>query len=78
MTDGQDGMCTQLCMRPGYPGECPLDSYCTLGEFTPSTAQDKQTRTLCFPACKQQSDCREGYACEDVSSGPGKVCTPRD
>lgn len=76
VTDGRDGVCTQRCMAPGQPGECPLDSYCTRGEFTSADSGEKLTRTLCFPACKAQSDCREGYECNGVSSGPGKVCTP--
>jgi hypothetical protein len=76
VTDGRDGICTQTCMRAGYPGECPLGSYCTSGAFTSAASDETVTRTLCFPACKQQSDCREGYQCNDVSSGPGMVCTP--
>lgn len=77
VTDGRDGMCTQTCMVPGGAGQCPLGSYCTRGEFTSATQDTAGTRTLCFPACKEQSECREGYECKNVSSGPGKVCTPK-
>lgn len=76
VTDGRDGVCTQTCMVPGGAGQCPLGSYCTRGEYTAAGQDEPSTRTLCFPACKEQSDCREGYTCNGVSSGPGKVCLP--
>jgi hypothetical protein len=66
VTDGPDGMCTQTCMAAGYPGQCPLGSYCTA----------QGGRLLCFPACKEQDECREGYTCSNLSSGPGMVCVP--
>jgi len=74
--DGPDGMCAQTCKTPGGPGECPYGSYCTRNEFTADASGGKGQMTLCLPACKEQSDCREGYNCNGVSSGPGKVCEP--
>lgn len=76
IVDGKDGMCTQRCMYPGQPGECPLGSYCTRNEFESDASGGKGFMVLCLPACKSQFDCREGYACNDLSAGPGKVCEP--
>ena len=75
VTDGKDGMCTQKCISPGGAQQCPYGTYCTRSEYA-SDKQDKVSMTLCFPACKEQSECREGYECTGVSSGPGKVCQP--
>jgi hypothetical protein len=76
ITDGDDGICTQTCSAPGAAGVCPVGSYCTRGEYTSAEQDSAATLTLCFPACKEQSECRAGYECNGVSSGPGKVCTP--
>lgn len=73
--DGKDGMCTQTCISPGGAGQCPYGTYCTRGEFTSDKATN--TMTLCFPACKDKEECRDGYECNGVSSGPGKVCQPK-
>jgi hypothetical protein len=73
--DGKDGMCTQKCISPGGAGQCPYGTYCTRGEFT--SDQGEAVMTLCFPACKEQRECRDGYECNGVSSGPGKVCQPK-
>ena len=75
--DGKDGICTQTCSAPGAAGVCPLKSYCTRNELQSDTSGGKGFMVLCLPACKQQSDCRDGYSCNGVSSGPGKVCLPK-
>lgn len=75
VVDGKDGMCTQPCTVPGGAGQCPLGSYCTREELT-SDSSDKSSMVLCFPSCESQDDCRDGYSCNGVSSGPGKVCVP--
>ena len=77
VVSGKDGICTQTCMAPGQPGQCPLGSYCTRNEFESSTSGAKGFMVLCLPACKQQSDCRDGYACNGVSAGEGKICEPK-
>jgi hypothetical protein len=76
ITDGEGGICTQTCTAPGAAGVCPVGSYCTRGAYTSAKLGAEGTLTLCFPACKEQSECRDGYECNGVSSGPGKVCTP--
>lgn len=76
IVDGPDGMCTQPCKVPGGAGQCPYGNYCTRGEFTADESGGKGPMTLCLPSCEAQSDCREGYSCNGVSSGPGKVCQP--
>jgi hypothetical protein len=75
LTDGKDGLCSRTCNAPGRAGECPLGSYCDRAELT-SDMQDTFVMFVCLPACKSQSDCRDGYSCNGVSGGPGKVCTP--
>jgi hypothetical protein len=75
VTDAEGGICTQRCMVPGGAGQCPLGSYCTEESLTSDTL-NKSIMTLCFPACKRQSDCRDGYRCANVSDGPGMVCQP--
>ena len=75
ITDGKDGLCSQPCEMPGEAGECPAHAYCDRGQFT--TDQESGEQTLCLPACKEKSDCREGYECNGVSSGPGKICEPK-
>jgi hypothetical protein len=70
------GMCTIPCSVSGGLGECPLGSLCDEGEFE-SDVEAKTTMTLCLPQCKDDDECRDGYACNGVSSGKGKVCTPK-
>ena len=74
--DGQGGMCSMACEVPGGAMQCPLGNYCDRRELTTDT-KDKSEVTLCLPACKGQSECRTGYECNGVSSGPGKVCQPK-
>ncbi|MEY4576059.1 MAG: hypothetical protein RL701_762 [Pseudomonadota bacterium] len=76
VTDGADGLCSQLCAIAGGPQQCPLGNYCDTRQVTTDTS-DRGERTLCLPACKSDSDCRDGYKCTGVSSGPGKVCGPK-
>jgi hypothetical protein len=75
ITDGKDGLCSLSCTSPGAAGACPVGAYCDRGQFT--TDQESGEQTLCLPACTKQSDCRDGYECNGVSSGPGKVCQPK-
>jgi hypothetical protein len=74
--DGKDGLCALPCQSPGAVGECPFGTYCDRGSYTTDT-QDKSELTLCLPACTDKVDCRDGYDCKGVSSGPGKVCQPK-
>jgi hypothetical protein len=76
VTDGKDGLCTLPCSVPGGVGECSLGSYCQRGSFGIDGA-DAEEITLCMPSCKSQSDCRDGYACNGVNGGPGKICEPK-
>jgi hypothetical protein len=76
VTDGPDGLCTLPCIEPGAAGECPLGAYCDRESLTSDSAA-KSEMTLCLPSCKADSDCRTGYACNALSSGPGKVCQPK-
>jgi hypothetical protein len=76
ITTVEPGLCSQPCDRPGAAQSCPLGAYCD--EQQVETATDTEAKmTLCFPACDRDSDCREGYACNGVSEGPGKVCSPK-
>ena len=75
ITDGKDGLCSLPCNNAGVPGECPQGSYCDRGTYT--TDDSAQEQTLCLPACTSKSDCRDGYECNGLSSGPGKVCQPK-
>jgi hypothetical protein len=76
LTDGKDGACSLTCEEPGAAQECPLGSYCDSGKFTTDKTPTSDM-TVCLPACKEQSDCRDGYTCKGVSGGPGKVCAPK-
>ncbi|HEY2736726.1 MAG TPA: hypothetical protein VGI70_22150 [Polyangiales bacterium] len=76
VTDGKDGLCALPCLEPGGAGQCPLGAYCDRASLT-TDSQPMAEMTLCLPACKSNSDCRDGYECNDVSSGPGKVCEPK-
>jgi hypothetical protein len=70
-----DGLCSLECEAPGQAQQCPLGSYCD--ERTVETADDTiQSMTLCFPACKSNSDCRDEFECKSVTMGSGKVCVP--
>ena len=73
--DGRDGLCSQTCAAPGRAGACPLGSFCDRAELA-SDVEDKTVMIVCLPACKEKSDCRAGYSCNGLSSGPGKVCRP--
>ncbi|MET0387971.1 MAG: hypothetical protein ABW321_18510 [Polyangiales bacterium] len=75
LTDGPDGLCSADCIRPGEPGQCPLGTYCDRAELT-AEGDDPAVLTVCLPACERHEDCRDGYSCNGVSSGPGKVCHP--
>jgi hypothetical protein len=72
---GPDGLCTLPCDNPGAAQECPLDSYCDSQNV--ETDGESGDMTLCFPACDSDRDCRNGYQCNGVSSGSGKVCSPK-
>ena len=72
---GTDGLCTIPCRNPGAAQECPLDSYCDRENV--EADGESSERTLCFPACDSDRDCRSGYECNGVSSGAGKVCVPK-
>jgi hypothetical protein len=72
-----DGMCSLPCDVPGAAQQCPVGTYCDSVNVE-TTDQDKSEMTLCLPACSSKSDCRDGYDCKGVSSGPGKVCKPKD
>lgn len=76
ITSGQDGACTLGCIATDAVGECPRGTYCDRLTVT-TDVRDESERTLCMPACKSQDDCREGYACNGVNGGPGKVCRPK-
>jgi hypothetical protein len=74
---GGDGLCSLKCEAPGQSMQCPLGSYCD--DRTVETADDTlQPMTLCFPACKGNSDCRDGFECKGVTMGAGKVCVPAE
>jgi hypothetical protein len=76
LTDGKDGLCSMACNVPGGAGECMLGGYCDRGSFTSDTHPTSEM-TVCLPACKKDSDCRDGYRCKGVSGGPGSVCAPK-
>lgn len=74
---GKDGLCSLKCDNPGRPQECPLGNFCD--ERTVETWDDTlQPLILCFPACKADTDCRDGYECRDVTNGAGSVCVPAE
>jgi hypothetical protein len=74
--DGKGGMCSTACEIPGGAMQCPLGNYCDRRELT-TDVSEKMEMTLCLPACKTQGDCRDGYECNGVNGGPGKVCQPK-
>lgn len=76
ITTRSDGMCSLKCSNAGVLQECPLGTYCD-DQNVATTEAEEQQMTLCFPACKSNSDCRSGYNCNGVSSGPGKICVPK-
>ncbi|AFE06635.1 hypothetical protein COCOR_05886 [Corallococcus coralloides DSM 2259] len=56
--------CAQDCTAEGEGGGCPSGTLCT-----------RQLDTLmCSPVCDSESDCRESYACNGVSSTNLKAC----
>jgi hypothetical protein len=72
---GHGGLCSLKCQSPGVQQQCPLGSYCD--ERNVETSDETlQKQVLCFPACKGNADCREGFKCEGVTKGAGKVCVP--
>lgn len=74
---GKDGLCSLRCQVAGLQQQCPLGNYCDDREV--ETSDDPRSQmTLCFPACKSNSDCRTGYSCQSVTKGFGKVCVPAD
>lgn len=73
---GGEGMCSRSCENPGAAQECPLGHYCDRGQVETTEDEVARDMTLCFPACKAQTDCRVGFKCKGVSSGAGKVCFP--
>jgi hypothetical protein len=74
---GGDGLCSRTCDSPGQAQQCPLGSYCD--ERVVETTDDTlQSMTLCFPACKSNSNCRSGYTCKSVTAGSGRVCVPSE
>jgi hypothetical protein len=75
VTDGTGGLCTLPCQTSGGIGECPLESYCDRQNVSVD-GDAASEETLCFPACEDDDDCRDGYKCTGVSSGPGKICQP--
>jgi hypothetical protein len=77
ITSGKDGECALPCQVPGGVGECPLHTYCDSENVTTDTHKQESDMTLCFPACTVDADCRDGYKCKGVSSGPGKICAPK-
>lgn len=76
ITSGDDGLCSLKCQNPGIQQECPLGAYCDDRKVATNDAAEQQM-TLCFPACQSNDDCRSGYECNGVSSGPGKICVPK-
>ena len=76
VTSGKDGLCAMACSVPGGVAQCPLGTNCDVGNWK-TDATGKSEMTLCLPACTDSSECRDGYKCNGVSSGPGKVCVPK-
>ena len=72
---GEEGLCTLPCRNVGAAQECPLNTYCDRQNVEVEGEED--ARTLCFPACNSDRDCRSGYQCNGLSQGPGKVCVPK-
>jgi hypothetical protein len=72
---GAQGLCSRKCQFPGALQECPLGSYCHT-ETVETSEETLHDLTLCFPSCKADPDCREGYECTGASGGSGKVCVP--
>ncbi len=62
---GSDGFCSKSCSQAGTTTECPSASVC---------ARQGATALLCSDACLEQTDCREGYACNGVSGTEVKAC----
>jgi hypothetical protein len=75
VTSGKDGLCSLPCMSAGDLNDCPLGTYCDRRNLKTDVAAATPI-TLCLPACTDKSNCRSGYDCNGVSSGPGKVCAP--
>jgi hypothetical protein len=73
VTSGKGGLCVMPCDFPGMAGQCPLGSYCDRQEVEVDEGA-ASSMTLCFPSCDSQGDCRDGYRCEEVVEGYGKVC----
>lgn len=72
-----EGLCSIECKFPGQAQQCPLGSYCD--ERTVETPEKTlQPMTLCFPACKSNSDCRSAFECRNTTAGSGKVCVPKE
>ncbi|HEX7478698.1 MAG TPA: hypothetical protein VF331_12890 [Polyangiales bacterium] len=76
VTTGKDGQCALSCQVSGGAQECPLGTYCDR-ESVKTDLDPKSDMVLCFPACLTNANCRDGYECKGVSSGPGKVCQPK-
>ena len=77
ITTGTDGLCSQECRNPGQAQECPLGTYCD-EQNVETTDATQQSMTLCFPACENDDDCRDGYKCNNVNVGHGKICVPEN
>ncbi len=76
ITSGKNGLCSLPCAMPGNPEECLPGSYCDQ-ESVRTDNEGPSERTLCFPACTDKSQCRDGYDCRNINGGPGKVCSPQ-
>jgi hypothetical protein len=70
---GNGGLCSLECNSAGQAQQCPLGNYCD--EQTVETSDKTVAKMLlCFPACRANADCRDGFKCDNVKKGSGKVC----
>ena len=76
VTSSKDGLCSLPCVVPGGPSECLPGSYCD-EELVRTDTTDQADLTLCFQACTDESQCRDGYDCRKINGGPGRVCRPK-
>ena len=67
-TSQPGGFCTRGCTFVGRTTECPGGAICT---YTGGTVM------VCAPICTGDSQCRDLYACNAVTSTDSKACGPK-
>lgn len=75
LSEEPGGLCVKPCTTSGASSECPSGSTCDEDSFLQGGKDTKLV--VCLQACKDDEECRTGYACSGVSNASGKVCRKR-